>query len=317
MPISIGTLIQRLPKDIEQRVNDAKKRFIQIIQGELRKESGLLLNRHTVKHRPDQTESISIPVTVSAGIPTQLRNLQFDDEYWHISPLLPYRSLLKNLSDSSTSMHNIISEIHTNPLSTLYETPAVDFEYVGDYASQLLEMLDHADPVRKILDIRDDVLGTYTFASSPNVYLTTPYIHLYWGVIGLVANMLSVSTEALTCVVLSHELAHGYTHKGSDIDGERWDTRAFQESERPLVEGIAQYYTHQICQRLESRMPDVFNAYDELLKYQPDDYRVHLNWVTDYSPEIVRTGIIEARRNRITEISVFESMLKDASNRLR
>lgn len=127
--------------------------------------------------------------------------------------------------------------------------------------------------------------------------------------------MLCVSLEALICVVLTHELAHGYTHKGSDIDGERWDTYAFMNSERALVEGMAQYYTHQICQKLDYKIPGVFAAYDELLKYQPDDYSVHLNWVTNYSPEIVRMAIIEARRNHIQNISVFEKVLRKAADR--
>ena len=32
--------------------------------------------------------------------------------------------------------------------------------------------------------------------------------------------------EALTYVVLAHELAHAYTHLGRDIDGNAWDTES-------------------------------------------------------------------------------------------
>ena len=316
MPVLLKELIDKLPLNTEKRVQDTKKRFIQIIQGEIRKESGLLLNRQIINPGIHHTGSVSIPVTVTQGIPVSLRHLTFDDEYWNIAPLLPHRALLKNLADSSLSINNILENIHKNPRSIFYQSPSVDFIDFGRYANILLTVLDSANPVISILEINEDVLGSYIFASSPTVYLSSPKIELYWGVIGLVASMLSISPESLTCVVLSHELAHGYTHMGSDIDGERWDTYAFQHSERALVEGMAQYYTHLACQRIENRVSGTFAAYNELLMNQPDDYRTHLKWIEAYSPEIVRMAIIEARRNKITAISDFDSILKSAASRL-
>jgi hypothetical protein len=38
--------------------------------------------------------------------------------------------------------------------------------------------------------------------------------------------------EDLAAVVLAHELAHGCTHLGRDIDGRRWDVKAFRDSEQ-------------------------------------------------------------------------------------
>ena len=134
--------------------------------------------------------------------------------------------------------------------------------------------------------------------------------------IGIVANLLSIKPEALTGVVLAHELAHGYSHVGTDIDGERWDTESFHRSDLALVEGIAQYYTHLICERLNRRISGIFDAYDQLLEKQPEAYRTHLSWIDDYSPEIVRMAIIEARRNNVTAISDFESILTNAASRL-
>jgi hypothetical protein len=45
-----------------------------------------------------------------------------------------------------------------------------------------------------------------------------------WGVIGLFSQILGLNPEALTIVVLAHELAHAYTHRTADIDGKFWDS---------------------------------------------------------------------------------------------
>jgi len=89
--------------------------------------------------------------------------------------------------------------------------------------------------MERIFDIREDVLGAY--------YFRIPEIRLYWVVIGIVARAIGVSVEALTVVVLAHELAHAYTHLGHDIDNERWETERFARTELDIVEGLAQFYT--------------------------------------------------------------------------
>jgi hypothetical protein len=55
--------------------------------------------------------------------------------------------------------------------------------------------------------VTDDVLGTYRFGGSARLFRDHghAWIELYWGVIGLCAQVLGVSISALTIVVLSHE----------------------------------------------------------------------------------------------------------------
>ena len=308
MPISINELMQRLPKNTKDRVTDAKKRYLVIIQNEMRKETGLSLNRKT---RTGQVEQkISLPVSIEAGVPSALSGMEFDDEYQDVLPLLPYQGLLRDLARSSSDLYKITQKIHANTESKLHDIYPVDFNHVGNYSRKMLDILDMANPVKRILEIHDDVLGVYRFPRTHTGSLGQPKIELYWGVIGLVAEMLGITPEALTCVVLTHELAHGYSHNGADHDGERWDTRDLQGADLELVEGVAQYYTHQICQNLDFKMPGAFKAYNELLKYQPDAYRIQLSWVNNYSPEIVRTGLVEARRNHVQQISAFEKRLR-------
>ena len=65
------------------------------------------------------------------------------------------------------------------------------------------------------------------------------------------AGVVGATVEALTVVVAAHELSHAYTHLGRDIDGRCWDTEAFAHAETGMVEGLAQFYTALICDKLE------------------------------------------------------------------
>jgi hypothetical protein len=164
--------------------------------------------------------------------------------------------------------------------------------------------LDEDRAIDQLVAIDEDVLGAYFFR--------IPEIHLYWVVIGITSRALGVSAEALTIVVLAHELAHAYTHLGCDIDDERWDSRQFAASDLGIVEGLAQFYTEVVCKRLEPRMPAAIQAYEALLKRQSGPYRAHRAWIGDdeRGGEIVRVSMIECRSKGITESSVFAETLE-------
>ena len=315
MSASLNELIRQLPQDTEKRVEQTRKQFLQTFQGEIRRESGLVLNRDSLIPSKGNSNHVSIPVRVVAGIPTVLHTVDIDPSYWHLLPLVPYHSLLMNLDNAAPRLAEIINNIENNmkdsPIPAIKSTMATDFKAAGNHAKEIAALIEKINPVTQILGINEDVLGSYDYSND-----NSPKISLYWAVIGIVANLLSIKPEALTGVVLAHELAHGYSHVGTDIDGERWDTESFHRSDLALVEGIAQYYTHLICERMNSRIPGVFDAYDKLLENQPKVYTTHLNWIDDYSPEVVRMAIIEARRNKVTAISDFESILSKAASRL-
>ena len=59
--------------------------------------------------------------------------------------------------------------------------------------------------------------------------------------IALIAAMINVRMEDLAVVTLAHELGHGYTHLGRDIDGTSWDTSGFSKSDSAVKEGLAQF----------------------------------------------------------------------------
>jgi hypothetical protein len=64
-----------------------------------------------------------------------------------------------------------------------------------------------------------------------------------------------------------------------------WAAEAFAKSEHGLKEGLAQYYTARVCDRMAPSSPEAKLAYDELLKHQPKPYLTHVPWLTKHKPE--------------------------------
>ena len=152
------------------------------------------------------------------------------------------------------------------------------------------------DEIRKI---EEDILGTYRFRLG-----RSSWVELYWMPIALVASAKNIRIEDLTVVVLAHELAHAYTHKGQDIDGRQWLDPDFGESNIKVKEGLAQYYTEVTARHLRARWPEMITAFNLLLKLQSKPYHVHNTWLKD-SPqqraEVIRFSLIQARtRDAIT-----------------
>jgi hypothetical protein len=182
-----------------------------------------------------------------------------------------------------------------------------DIRAVHATAYSWLRRLNQLNALERLAGIREDVLGAY--------YFRIPEIRLHWQVIGITARLLGVSTEALTIVVLAHELAHAYTHLGLDIDNERWETDRFARSDLHVVEGLAQYYTETICSRLEPRMPSALAAYHALLQHQSAPYQAQLSWTEGgrRSSEIIRVSMLEFRSKGLESHADFTS----AVNRYR
>ncbi|MDB4775576.1 hypothetical protein OAG62_00480 [bacterium] len=95
--------------------------------------------------------------------------------------------------------------------------------------------------------------------------------------------------------VLIHELAHAYTHLGSDIDGMTWRDDDFRAAEKPVVEGVAQYYTWCVLESI-SELHEARHAYEELVPRQPEAYQVHLPWTRRSDRERVRKAMLATRR---------------------
>lgn len=171
----------------------------------------------------------------------------------------------------------------------------IEIRKVRETAEAWLELIKDHDLRQRLGGISEDVLGAYYF------YRTE--VGIFWMAIGLFSALYSVPVEALTIVVLAHELAHAYTHLGLDIDDFDWPTNDFASTDLAVVEGLAQYYAEVVCKNLESRMPEAIQTYRVLLAHQHEIYRTHRTWVDEddrHSGEIVRVSLVECRRSTRT-----------------
>ena len=312
----LDQLLSMIPSDTEERVRRTRDRFNQNIREAIRQETGLRFRPRSRAGDLQPAEFIGVPVRLVAGLPKSLKKREVDDR-WRIAALLaPWRRTLEQLRNSST----VTAERVVPIVRDLFLMDAeAQLRSTAGLAEDLLQRMQGFDLAKWILDINEDVLVLYCCDLSGN---TRPdklesHIELYWGVIGLFGQILGVSPEALTIVVLAHELGHAYTHRAADIDGRTWDSVAFGNSDRPLIEGLAQYYAARTCERLIISAPEAGEAYKELLKHQPESYKKHVRWLEKHRPEEVRFALVVARREGEMKLERFETQLKAARWQLR
>lgn len=187
---------------------------------------------------------------------------------------------------------------------------------VSEFLDGLVLEADHRSLIDRILAIDEDCLGAYFF--------TRPEIHIYWLPIAILAQCSSeADIESLTFIVLAHELAHAYSHQGKDIDGSDWHTEPFAHSDKRIVEGIAQYYTRQLCRRLKSHAPQFERTFEWMLERQPEPYTRFLGWINEAKNagqnqhgEVVRAAMLQTRREPIIDLIEFENRIHEYRDRL-
>lgn len=286
--------LQQASPGIRDSVERTYKQWNTILRDYLRTETALRL---TVGG-----DSQSVPVKVVGGMPERFAEVmrQFEGFEW----LLINRPAVEAALSGSQFMEGYVDSVRLKWGDAAGPSDVNDIRRVRETAEAWLRKLDEMQAVEQIVGIDEDVLGAYFFR--------IPEIRLYWVVIGITALALGVSAEALTIVVLAHELAHAYTHLGRDIDNERWETEWFAKSNLDIIEGLAQFYTQVLCRRLKQRMPAAFEAFQALLEKQSGPYRAHLDWVggDERGGEIVRVSMIECRSRGITTSSDFSDTVK-------
>ncbi len=321
MSIPLEKLLEQIPKDTRERVDRTRKQVASSLRDAIRRETGLLLQR-----KPSEREgrdSVSVPVSLEAGLPTALRDMEFPDDYWLVLMVSPYKGDLERMAVSSARVGDLLARLAGDERGhQLLQGRERHLPPVQALVREMLAIVQKDNPVRRILEVNEDVLGVYRYRLPANNSLfpedpMSGEIILYWGVIGLVAGLLGVTIEDLTVVVLGHEVAHAYTHLGADIDGLRWDSSSFAASDHALKEGLAQYYTVLVNQRLATGLRNVDGAYEALLAQQPPAYHTHRPWVQKNKPEEVRLAMIESRRRGAVTTKGFGESLQAARSTLR
>lgn len=270
--------VKRVSPQCRATVERSVKLWNQKIRNQLTSEIGFQLKgRH-------------VPIRIDDGLPALLPDLLGHDDT--LVDLILNQSLLLGVVEGTRFMDSLWEDVKRIYGGKVGLASRPEIVRVGHTAQAWLDLAKRHDLVEALREINEDVLGAYFFHK--------PEIRIYWVAIGIFAALLSVPVEALTFVVLSHELAHAYTHLGADIDDFVWPTRRFAETDVAIVEGLAQFYTEVVCANLSSQMPRAQSTFDELLGKQHAIYSTHRDWVKkdDHnSGEIVRVSLVECRRS--------------------
>lgn len=313
MTITLSELLRSVDPKTRERVDGARRRANTPIRNILRDRTRLSFSFDEDGNRQVR----QVPVKIEPGKPRDLEEITFDDDAQVLLKLARIRRLLEAGASSWSEYEQINGMLRSS--SGLKLDPLDDdiFDKHKDRFEALLQVLDTRDPLQKILHLDRDILGVYS-------YRTNQYneevgeVSLYWGIIGLVSDLLGVNAEDLTIVVFTHELAHAYTHQGFEIDGTQWHSRRFGSADIAVIEGLAQYFTHVCLASKSDAFPDAFAAYEKLRQKQAPCYSAHIDWVTNNTPEQVRRAMLEARRSkeRVT-VERFAEMLKSAKKALQ
>jgi hypothetical protein len=279
---AIGLIGPELPANAEETVANAVRWHGDAVRRQIRSETGLRLSDAKLKN--------DVPVRVVPGFPFPFAQLISDNDdalLWRLIMMRPqldaacsgFDSLLQNWSHLE----------HWTNLPAIARGGAPTLERARDILQSLRTLAETDRIIAKLRQIDEDVLGAYWHSG---------HIEIYWMAIAVFAGMARLSIEDLTVVVLTHEIAHAYTHLGLDIGGACWSDDGFQQTDRFVTEGLAQFYTSIVTQKLRNRLPMAFDAYEALLKYQSPTYHAHETWFTaevTKHPEIVRFALLRGR----------------------
>jgi hypothetical protein len=296
-----------IPRDAEDRVSRAFRQWNQIVREHIRNETALRLT--------DGDARTAIPVRVVEGFPLPLANLidgYRDRVLWR---LILGQQKLGGIIEGLNFFLEGWAEFESWPrLPEIARNGQDCLERTRDIAAVLQQLAVIEEVRQKMKQFSQDILGVYRFGKA-----TGWQIELYWMAIAMVAAMLDVRLEDLTVVVLAHELTHGYTHLGRDIDGDQWEDGDFRKADLSIIEGLAQFYTETVVTRMEGRVPGPKMAYERLLNMQSGPYLAHREWLKADTPqkgEIVRFAMVMARRNSVQAKDEWQSLVNAAKQEL-
>jgi hypothetical protein len=296
----LGRLLRQYDPKCEERIKRTVTQWSNSVRAHLRSETALYL-------RSEETSS-SVPIRVVPGIPDsfgrvldELRDVRILELLMNLGRIRDAAGALKVVDRNYEAVEQLLKDRCARPEEVSHTASTVE---------SLADMLSALALLKEIRSIDEDILGTY--------YFRVPVIEIYWMAIAICAGLFGVSLEGLTVVVLTHELAHAYTHKGFDIDGVDWDTKAFGNASIFIVEGLAQFYTDEICRKLASRSAAPAEAFHKMLEEQPPPYTEYVEWTKGLQKggEVVRMAMIDTRRRGIDDYGEFREQLESAKERI-
>lgn len=340
MTTRVQDLLAQIPRDSKARVEQTLKNWNTSIREAVRSEMALGLRFEDVQR--------VVPVSVDKiGYPAGFAEIRIPEKHRLSAQLSLHRGTLLELERSAAASAEMLARMgqqERQPVFGDHWEPVFREAHQG--ALHLLREVGDFRLGRWLYSlVDDDLLGAYSYLavdapSRPSLpelppdreprWRRTPAdaseeshtnaertrreevgsIELYWGVIALVAMSVGAPVEAMAAVVLTHELAHAYTHQGFDIDGQAWGNAAFAKTERAVKEGLAQYYTARIAGQFDGRIARLRETFERLLEEQPDVYRAHERWLHEASPEAVRTALVLCRPRGAVDYEAFSGVIE-------
>ena len=308
MAVDLETLLECIPEETEEQVQRVRDSYLGTIRSILRSECRLYLNAKA----DDDSSNITVPIHLVPGYPHSFKDavVETSNELDLFLQLVRWKRDLESVAKGMPGLIQLRDRISSHPPSIHTAPPRETLIEVQSWINSLLEIVTRVNPLQKLLEYQpnrevesiEEILGSYHFGPRRQ------FINIYWAMIGMVSMFGNYRVEHLALITLTHELAHAYTHLGADTDGNRWDSRHFGISEPEIVEGLAQYYTRKVLQRLENKVPGVTEAFDTLADGQPEPYSRFRDWL-DFDSEDVRRAMIETRRHNLIGIEKFEAHL--------
>jgi hypothetical protein len=304
---AIALIKPLIPPDAEERVHRAYKEFRQIVRSHIRSETRLTL--------ADEDTRENVPVKIVDGFPVSIAQLienNQDRTLWRLILALPKLGGIIDGLGTLVANWDEFERWLELPETVRGSRPALD------KSIEVAKILQALAVTKKVFErlkvINEDILGVYRFGDREG-----PRVEIFWMAHALFAGAFGLRIEDLTVVTLAHELSHAYTHIGRDIDGKAWVEPGFGKSDLAVMEGLAQFYTLAVAEKLNIRAPGVLPAFTKLLEFQSTPYKAHEDWLKE-SPkqrgESVRFAMLRARgRGQVTK-EVWLNMLAETKNTL-
>lgn len=301
-------LIEKYHPEAKGRVEAAVKRWRPYITEKLKQDTGLKL-----RHQKIPSKILSIKTVTS--VPPALM------EIFNKVPSFAWKFLLSSnqfkhaeqairmLDTNSSEMANQLGDYALEP-SVISEASSTILNLIGKIR-EFIEKSGIDEALNKLG--QDQLLGAY--------FYRVPAIEIYWPSIAVFSSQMRCSVEELTFVILTHEMAHYFTHHCFDLEGELWDTDAFANTDKKIVEGLAQHYTQIVCKDLENNHynPYMNVTFEKMLKCQSIEYTDFMSWLPEekHKNEALRLALINVRKHNIGAYEDFKVLLMKSQNALK
>ena len=281
-------------QDIQEKVEKTVKSWNATLREKLRSQMRLTISQKEPR--------ITIPISVECGFPVAWHNIFDTTREYVVWQLIMNQRLLFDTYRGIELLGNNSLTINQSLMNTEDQFNNHDLEDLMKKLLRLMGKLEEYNFAEQLKMVNKDILGVYRFG--------TRYqnIEIFWMAIGVVANLLNIDIEDLTIITLTHELAHAYSHLGQDSDQQVWNLDDFACTDDHVIEGLAQFYTEEVCKQLLEQKPDLIEAFNKLKDIQPVPYTDYINWnqnnIASFN-EIIRYSMLTYRKKSLRQYEEF------------